>query len=75
MRVREFIIDAQSVDLHDGRRVCVPIQRREEVVRCKDCVHYDGGKGCMLLDFAMNRDISEGFCAWGKRLTDEGEEP
>ena len=73
MRIREFIIDAQSVRLHDGRCVCVPTQRREEVVRCRDCVHYDGGTGCTLLDFAMSRDISEGFCAWGERLEDKEE--
>lgn len=71
MRIREFIIDAQSVRMHDGRCVCVPVQRREEVVRCENCVHYDGHTGCTLLDFAMDKDISEGFCAWGLAKDEE----
>lgn len=74
MGIREFIIAARSVTLHDGRRVCVPVQRREEVVRCRDCVHYDGHTGCTLLDFAMDKDIGEGFCAWGEHVTESEEE-
>lgn len=38
-----------------------------EVVRCRDCEHYDGECGCTLLDFAMSRGIEDGFCAWGER--------
>lgn len=73
MRIQEFIIDAQSVRMRDGRRICVPVQRRERVVRCGNCVHYDGDTGCTLLDFAMDKNIREGFCAWG--LAKDEEEP
>lgn len=54
---------------HDdgGLSVNVTSRTRERVVRCRDCAHWDGDAGCTLLDFAMDKDISEGFCAWGER--------
>lgn len=36
-----------------------------ELVRCKDCKHYDG-KWCLLLDMA-NSDMGDWFCGYGER--------
>ena len=55
---------------------------RDEIVRCRDCVHYIDtprrGSRCvhwMTLDCFENPIPSEvypdGFCAWGERRTDE----
>lgn len=41
-----------------------------EIVRCKDCIHYDDGT-CYLPDgggdYARWTVEPDGFCAWGKR--------
>ena len=54
-----------------------PIHQREDIVRCKDCVHADNdGYGCwyfghiLLNDEGMRRFVPgevtpEGFCKWG----------
>lgn len=50
-------------------------ERREEVVRCRDCAHaHEGARycdrftGCGLSDFV---DVKpDGFCAWGERRED-----
>lgn len=45
---------------------------REEIVRCRDCVHRASdplGEYCTLLDFEdvdSERQLN-GFCAWGER--------
>lgn len=39
-----------------------------ELVRCKDCKHYDG-KWCLLLDM-VNSDMGDWFCGYGKRKDD-----
>lgn len=42
-----------------------------EIVRCKDCVHYDTGfpyDRCLITDkYAEEND----FCSWAERRTDE----
>ena len=38
-----------------------------EVVRCKDCKHYQGLAECRLIGNCMGTD---GFCSWGERRDD-----
>ena len=45
---------------------------REEIVRCKDCMHYDPIiHACRRLDSLCGGFVSyvfdDGFCAWGER--------
>lgn len=44
------------------------LNRREEIVRCKDCKHYKTGDAgsycCKSITTLHNPD---GFCAWGER--------
>ena len=53
--------------------VTMPFEdRREPIVRCRDCMNYDHGggglpNGCTLLDFATAEDMGGRFCAWGER--------
>ena len=48
------------------------IYKREEIVRCKDCEHYDEGR-CYADKWSTaslmpaHRVASDGFCAWGER--------
>lgn len=56
----EFLCDLFKSDIG------TELVKRERIVRCRDCVHWDGDAGCTLLDFAMDKDISDGFCAWGE---------
>lgn len=42
---------------------------REEVVRCRDCIHFASdrlGECCTLLDFGTV-GMADGFCSWGER--------
>ena len=38
--------------------------RRERVVRCRDCEFYEDGC-CTLLEFAAS-NMDNGFCAWAE---------
>ena len=49
------------------------VERREEVVRCRDCVHYRPENDdkrtpsrCTGVFAYVNPD-ADGFCAWGRR--------
>ena len=46
------------------------LERREEIVRCRDCVCFEDcgkfGQWCTQLDFGK-KEIANGYCAWGKR--------
>ena len=47
------------------------MERREEVVRCRDCVHWrkpnDYERSKCTGAMAFVEPTPEGFCAWGKR--------
>ena len=63
----EYIItvDETKADF-DGN---VPISAKREVVRCRDCKHYEELPGlgmCNTLGIAF-ADMGDGFCAWGER--------
>lgn len=50
-------------------------QRREEVVRCRDCEHYYGViNGCDEFGDKWSGEYAnvepDGFCAWGERRAD-----
>lgn len=43
-------------------------ERRERIVRCRDCVHYDDYLGSCLRGNDNGRSaVSDGFCKWGVR--------
>ena len=43
----------------------MPCERREEVVRCRDCVcAWREGTSCRVFNAF---DEPDGFCAWGRR--------
>ena len=46
----------------------IPTVDAVEVVRCKDCVHYDG-EGC-LLTYGEFEPNSMDFCSYGERRND-----
>ena len=39
-------------------------ERRERIVRCRDCDFYEDGY-CTLLEFVAS-GMDNGFCAWGE---------
>lgn len=75
-----FEIDEGRADIYGY----MPCERRERVVRCRDCGHAvlgfadgDDGRaviGCDRLDRPTKRMIfntePDGFCAWGERMND-----
>ena len=40
---------------------------KEEVVRCRDCKHYEDYSGCCYRRYQPMAVTSDGFCAWGER--------
>ena len=70
----EYIIDMgrSSYKSHSGLLCADVSQLHEEIVRCKDCKHYDeSDAGCSYFVFAKNKLLHignpNGFCAWGER--------
>lgn len=43
----------------------MPCERREEIVRCRDCDAYGQLDG--FCDMLQRRVMPDGFCAWGER--------
>ena len=48
---------------------------REEIIRCRDCRHYDkDDAGCMHFVLTSNKLLHvknhDGFCAWGERRSE-----
>lgn len=41
-----------------------------EIVRCKDCKHYNAGFECLIEGYGIERD-KDWFCADAERRTDE----
>ena len=63
----EYIITADETKADfDGN---VPISAKREVVRCRDCKHYENNNVYGSLCFRFTRVLPdvEGFCAWGER--------
>lgn len=48
----------------------MPAADVEEVVRCKDCKHYNAGFECLIEGYGIERD-KEWYCGYAKRRTDE----
>jgi len=82
----EYIIEwsgigARIVELMGSVHPCLIVKRlreerrREEIVRCRECMHYDPhctDDGVCFLpdgdgDFARWEVKPDGFCAWGER--------
>ena len=75
--VKERIVAYAEYTLEDGDMVSLPADIREEITRCRDCIHYerdpnpiDPGWPMMCAD--SGRDMVEpyGFCFWGIRKDD-----
>ena len=51
----------------------MPCERREEIVRCRDCKNYRPAEddehedGCALAYAYLFETSPDGFCAWGER--------
>lgn len=52
----------------NAMQTCFKAKPVSELVRCKDCKHYDG-KWCLLLDM-VNSDMGDWFCGYGERKTE-----
>lgn len=66
-------------DGHNWNELCVtqddiedtPTIDAVEVVRCKDCKHYEENDGCGWLDYDYVTMMKpEDFCSYGERKTD-----
>lgn len=71
--MRECIYGEVVVETHDCCGIMIETvkmgDRREEIVRCRDCVHFDSGSPipiCDLLEFGAPDQEERGFCAWGE---------
>lgn len=69
---REFIVATGSAELKkdDEEKTVWSIQCRkcEEIVRCRDCVHFDAYGNTFGFCAFHDIDCSERrFCAWGER--------
>ena len=56
-----------------GKYTRLRTEVREDVVRCRDCVHFEPNgpiPGCTLFDFGASDQDEKGFCAWGERTAD-----
>ena len=60
----EYVFSGVVEHKDGGLSVNITSRPRERIVRCRDCAHCDGDAGCTLLDFATDKDIGDGFCAW-----------
>ena len=63
----EYIVECNEVIGITGKPIVVPssIDLSTEVVRCKDCIHFE--RYCQLFEFHMCCMEEMGFCAWGDR--------
>ena len=67
----EYIVDGRNIVI---ARQSSKTPRWTEIVRCRDCKHYntDFGGGCGYFCFGAGygrepKNIANGFCAWGER--------
>lgn len=69
----EYIIDMGNSSYKSSNGLlCADVsQLREEIVRCRDCKHYEAWmQGAKLECWANGEPFSvepSGFCAWGER--------
>lgn len=74
---REYVVEVRHAELIAGSPFSHPF--REEIVRCRDCEHYDSLRdGCWWFAHAERQpdyswadepsDVEpDGFCKWGER--------
>lgn len=69
---REYVVEVRHAELIAGSPFSHPF--REEIVRCRDCVHYevdpqpiDPGWPMMCADSGRDMLEPDGFCAWAER--------
>lgn len=61
--MKDFVITCQSEPDENGNYRVV---RWKDLVRCKDCKHYESGYGCKLWH-TTNNASDDWFCADGER--------
>lgn len=65
--MREYVTLYKIHETHDHVKYKLPVEYREEIVRCGDCKHYYEYQDlCERLKPGMVVD-PDGFCAWGER--------
>lgn len=73
----EYVVEYKEYESLTGMVFCQPLARKEEIVRCRDCVNcYFDFSSWMCGEFGFgvgNEDDGEpdGFCAWAVRRVDE----
>lgn len=74
--MREYVTLYKIHETHDHVKYKLPVEYREEIVRCRDCKHYYEAdnyhpKGnyirrcCNYFDTYNDEVTPDGFCAWG----------
>lgn len=69
--MREYVTLYKIHETHDHVKYKLPVEYREEIVRCGDCKYYetvpeDSGDWCGYWTDRIYADArGSGFCAWG----------
>ena len=68
----EYIFTMKEVVLHGGYKDSIPCEKKEEIVRCRDCKYYDNEpmlheRWCQKLGIQPSVNA---FCSWGVRRND-----
>ena len=58
----EYIVDIGFMSQPD-----LGVSIREEIVRCRDCKHYDNYLGSCIRRYTHFAAEHDGFCAWAER--------
>ena len=69
----EFVVYCAEYESYtDGIKYWFPTERREPIVRCRDCIYYDDylGACCRGNTHQTIAATPDGFCAWGERRAD-----
>lgn len=69
--MKEWICQEEPLIRADGASVGVGFRQMVELIRCKDCKHYEYGYGCKLWHTIYNQN-DDFFCADGERRTGDG---
>ena len=65
----EYIISmkAETVEKDENSATVRITPNMQEVVRCRDCMHYEDYNGCCHRRYQPMAVTPDGFCAWGER--------
>lgn len=71
--MREYVTSYEECETTDHIKYTLPIEKGEEIVRCRDCKYYEDYTGCCTRRdcVAPMAVTAGGFCAWAERRGDE----